>query len=289
MVRTSLEDSALVDESGEFTEDAPIVWEGATCTPSAVHRSAVTARPPRCRCSDRRRRRRRSLGVRIKRLARQAAVTAMRRAKRLPGQVDDLGARRSAVYAMEQLGRAAANAPAPAEGDTFLAAMLPISAQMFPSASRLIARSSPRLLAALTGLSHSLQGNARPLIRTLPAILRDTARRLGSRAERGIPTSPATAATMLVRDAYRVLVDPRTSWKAMQRAHEMDRSSESFEEDAFLHNEEEDPFFRVDCLFSGCSQARDPNTNQVVCVNRSCNGRCRWGSLFGVNNICCCE
>jgi len=126
---------------------------------------------------------------------------------------------------MEHMGHAAAEAESEAEAEAFISALVPLAARLAPHAGRLLRRAAPRLTAAATQAARALRANpsTRPLVRTMPSVLRRTAMSLAQQAAQGRPVSPATAVRTLARQTAQVVGSPRLATQANQRSQALDR------------------------------------------------------------------
>ncbi len=155
-----------------------------------------------------------------------------RRGRQRPPDDGELGLGRVTAPArpsarlMEHLGHEAAHAPTQVEAEAFLAALVPLAARVVPQAAPAIMRSAPDLIRGITGITGVLRRDAamRPLIRTIPTMMRVTAAAVGSRRMRGQPVTPQDAVRLLTVQAYRMLSDPRRSVRAWQQSQPLDRA-----------------------------------------------------------------
>jgi hypothetical protein len=132
------------------------------------------------------------------------------------------------VYAdalMEHLGHAASNARTEAEAEAFLGALVPLAAQIVPRIAPTIMRAAPQLIRGLSGITQSLRSNpqTRPLIRTIPSIVRGTATSLARQAGQGQPVTPQAAVRALAQQTARTVGSPQRSVQAYQRNRALDR------------------------------------------------------------------
>lgn len=132
------------------------------------------------------------------------------------------------VYAdamMEHLAHAATRARSEAEAEAFIGALAPLAARLLPAAAPTIMRALPGLVSGLSAATRVLRSNpaARPLVRTLPTVMRRTATRLAQQATQGRPVSPQTAVRTLAQQTARVLGNPQQCQQAVRRSQAVDR------------------------------------------------------------------
>lgn len=126
---------------------------------------------------------------------------------------------------MEHLGHAAAETQSEAEAEALAGAMIPLAARAVPGAAPVILRASPGLVCGLSGVVRSLRRSptTRPLLRTVPSIVRRTAASIAQQTAQGAPVTPQQAIQTLARQTYRVLRSPQQSVRAFQRSRVLDR------------------------------------------------------------------
>jgi hypothetical protein len=126
---------------------------------------------------------------------------------------------------MEHMGHAAAEAESEAEAEAFIGALVPLAARILPRVAPAIMRAAPGLIRGVAGVARTLRRNprTRPLVRTIPAIVRRTAASMAQQAARGRPTTPQTAVRTLARQTARVLSSPQQSLRAYQGSRALDR------------------------------------------------------------------
>jgi hypothetical protein len=126
---------------------------------------------------------------------------------------------------LEHLGHAAAETESEAEAEALAGAMVPLAARIMPRAAPVLTRATPGLVCAVSGVTQRLRRDpaTRPLVRTLPAIVRVTAAALSQQAARGVPITPQAAVNMLARQTLRVLGSPQRSATAFRRSQALDR------------------------------------------------------------------
>jgi hypothetical protein len=126
---------------------------------------------------------------------------------------------------MEHLGHAAAEAESEAEAEAFIGALIPLAAQVLPRVAPTVMRAAPGLIRGLSGVTRTLRRNpgTRPLVRTLPAIVRRTTATIARQAGQGRPVTPQTAVRTLARQTAQVLGSPHQCVQAYQRSRALDR------------------------------------------------------------------
>lgn len=126
---------------------------------------------------------------------------------------------------MEHLGHAATETQSEAEAEALAGAMVPLAARIVPQASPAIMRAAPGLVCGLAGVVQSLRRSpaTRPLVRTVPAIVRGTAASIAQQASRGVAVTPRAAVRTLAQQALRVLGSPRQAAQAFRRSQRLDR------------------------------------------------------------------
>jgi hypothetical protein len=126
---------------------------------------------------------------------------------------------------MEHLGHAAAETEFEAEAEAFIGALVPLAARLVPRAAPAIMRATPQLVRGVSRIAGGLRRDpaTRPLVRTVPRIVRDTARTVGRRSARGRPVTPQRAVRILAAHARRVLGDPSARRQAVVVSQRLDR------------------------------------------------------------------
>jgi hypothetical protein len=127
---------------------------------------------------------------------------------------------------MEHLGHRAAEAPSRAEAEALLGALAPLAARAVPQAAGAIMRSAPQLTRGLAGIARALRSDpaTRPLIRTVPRIMRSTAGSLARQAASGQPVTGRAAVGALADQAARTLASPQRAMAAWQQSRVLDRA-----------------------------------------------------------------
>ena len=126
---------------------------------------------------------------------------------------------------MEHLGHAAAAAESEAEAEAFIGALIPLAGRLIPRAAPAIMRAAPGLIRGLSSAARTLRRNpiTRPLVRTLPTVIRRTAASVAQQAAQGQPVTPQSTVRTLARQTAQVLSSPRQCAQAYQRSRTLDR------------------------------------------------------------------
>lgn len=126
---------------------------------------------------------------------------------------------------MEHLGHAAAETHSEAEAEALVGAMVPLAARVVARAAPAITRATPGLVCGLAGVVRTLRSSpaTRPLIRTVPSIVRNMAASLAQQSSRGVAVTPQTAVRTLARQTLRVLGSPQQAAHAFRRSRSLDR------------------------------------------------------------------
>jgi hypothetical protein len=132
------------------------------------------------------------------------------------------------VYAdamMEHLGSAAAEAESELAARRHVRAMVPLAARVAPRAAPVIRRAATGLVRGTTGVLQTLRRSpaTRPLVRTIPTILRGTAVNLARQVAAGRRVTAQGAVRQLARQTARVLGNPRLGVQAYRRSRLLDR------------------------------------------------------------------
>ncbi len=111
------------------------------------------------------------------------------------------------IEEMEALAEMAAEAGSDAEADAFIGALIPLAAKILPKAISIGRRVLPKLIRGGVRLARRFRRSraGRQLIRTVPRIMRGTARDLLRRTAAGRPVSSGVAARSLARHTARML------------------------------------------------------------------------------------
>jgi len=126
---------------------------------------------------------------------------------------------------MEHLGHAATESESEAEAEAFLGALIPLAARLVPRVAPAIMRAAPRLIRGVTRVARTLRRSpaTRPLVRTIPTIVRRTAASIARQTAAGRPVTPAAAVRTLAGQTARVLNSPSQCVRAYQRSRVQDR------------------------------------------------------------------
>ncbi|MDS4011694.1 MAG: hypothetical protein RKK15_09865 [Defluviicoccus sp.] len=126
---------------------------------------------------------------------------------------------------MEHLGRAAAAAQNEGEAEAFIGAMIPVAASLAPRVAPALLRVAPNLVAGAAGAARVLRDNPqmRPLVRTLPSIVRRTVGSIAQQAAQGRAVTPQMAVRTLAGETRRVLSNPQFVLQAYRRSQALDR------------------------------------------------------------------
>lgn len=125
---------------------------------------------------------------------------------------------------MEHLGHAAAEAHNEAEAEALIGALIPLVARITPQAAQAILRAAPGLIPGVATIARNLRRSplTRPLVRTIPAIVRQTADSISQQIGQGRAVSPRTAVRTLARQTAQVLGSPSRTMAAWRRSRYLD-------------------------------------------------------------------
>jgi hypothetical protein len=126
---------------------------------------------------------------------------------------------------MEHLGHAASQTESEAEAEAFVGALIPLAARVIPRVAPAVMRAAPQLIRGVARVTRTLRRNpaTRPLVRTVPTIVRRTAATLARRVARGRPVTPQVAVRTLAGQTARVLSSPRQCVQVYRRSCALDR------------------------------------------------------------------
>ncbi len=126
---------------------------------------------------------------------------------------------------MEHMGHAAAAAESEAEAEAFVGALVPLAARLVPRAAPTLMRAAPGLVRGLAGVARTLRRSptTRPLVRTLPTVMRRTATSLARQAAQGRRVTPQRAVRTLARQTAQVVGTPRQAVQAYRRSCALDQ------------------------------------------------------------------
>jgi hypothetical protein len=130
-----------------------------------------------------------------------------------------------ALALMEHLGHAASMAESEAEAEQFLPALIPLALKALPLVGKVAMKAAPHLLRGVSNIARSLfrSPTTRPLIRTIPTIMRRTAAQMARQVGSGAPVTPQLAVRTLARQAAGVLSNPGVCAAAYRRSRALDR------------------------------------------------------------------
>jgi hypothetical protein len=128
---------------------------------------------------------------------------------------------------MEHFGHAAATARSEAEAEAFIGALIPLATRIIPRVAPMVMRAAPGLLRGVASVTRTLRRNpaTRPLVRTVPTIVRRTVADINRQSAGGRrQVSPQQAVQTLARQTQRVLCSPQQAQAALRRNAAIDRS-----------------------------------------------------------------
>jgi hypothetical protein len=127
---------------------------------------------------------------------------------------------------MEHLGHRAAETASEAEAEALMSALVPLAARLAPQAAGAILRVSPQLARGVAGVTRALRADpaTRPLVRTVPRIVRATAASIARQAASGQPVTPRGAVSALAGQTARTLASPQRCATAWQRSRALDHT-----------------------------------------------------------------
>jgi len=128
---------------------------------------------------------------------------------------------------MEHFGHAAATARSEAEAEAFIGALIPLATRIIPRVAPMVMRAAPGLLRGVANVTRTLRRNpaTRPLVRTVPTIVRRTVADINRQSAGGRrQVSPQQAVQTLARQTQRVLCNPQQTQAALRRNAAADRS-----------------------------------------------------------------
>lgn len=121
---------------------------------------------------------------------------------------------------MEYLGRAATETESEAEAAAFIGALIPIADRIISSTKPVLTRNSPALMRGLVAATQALRRHpdTRPLVRTIPTIVRRTAASMNQQLRQGMPVTQKTALQSLARQTQALLSSPQKSIQTLKRS-----------------------------------------------------------------------
>lgn len=136
----------------------------------------------------------------------------------LEAELDRLPSRDAEL--MEYLGRAATETESEAEAAAFIGALIPIADRIISSTKPVLTRNSPALMRGLVAATQALRRNpdTRPLVRTIPTIVRRTAASMNQQLQQGMPANQKTALLSLARQTQALLSSPQQSIQTLKRS-----------------------------------------------------------------------
>lgn len=129
------------------------------------------------------------------------------------------------AYLMEQIAHEAASSSNEAEAEALAGSLIPIAMRGISSASPAMRTAAPALARATGRLVGALRRSpaTRPLIKTVPTILRRTNAALSRAAASGTPVSPRLAVRTMANQTYRIMSSPTVCIHIMVRSGRMIR------------------------------------------------------------------
>jgi len=126
---------------------------------------------------------------------------------------------------MERLGDAACRARSEAEAEAFIGALIPLAAKLIPTAARVIRGAAPQLIRGASRVVKTLRRSpvTRKLVRTVPTIIKNTARDVARQVARGKRVTGRSAVRSLARNTARTLSSPRRSASALRQCQALNR------------------------------------------------------------------
>jgi hypothetical protein len=102
---------------------------------------------------------------------------------------------------------------------------VPLAARLIPRAAPTIMRSAPQLVRGLANVARTLRRSpaTRPLVRTLPTVMRRTAATIARQQSGGRPVTPSRAVQTLAQQTARVISSPQQCVQSYQRSRTLDR------------------------------------------------------------------
>ena len=121
---------------------------------------------------------------------------------------------------MEQIAHEASVAASEAEAEALVGSLVPMAIRSIRSGAPAFRTAAPALARAAGRLTGALRRSpaTRPLIRTLPTILRRTRAVLARQAAQGAPVTPRTAVRAMANQTYRVIGNPTVCIRILVRS-----------------------------------------------------------------------
>ncbi|NMG10276.1 hypothetical protein [Brasilonema sp. UFV-L1] len=123
---------------------------------------------------------------------------------------------------MESLAYTAAESESEAEAEAFIGALVPVAARLFPKASaQVISAITPSLIQGVAQMARVLHKSpkTRPLLRTVPQIVKVTLGTLANQAPQDKPLSRTTTLRVLAGQTAKVLDNPNKVTQVMRKSH----------------------------------------------------------------------
>ncbi len=127
---------------------------------------------------------------------------------------------------MEHLGHAAAEAESEAEAEAFIAAAIPLAAQLLPKALPAIMKAAPQLVRTAGRVTRALRRNpsTRRLVKAMPSVIRRTTRSLARQAAQGRTITPRRTVSTFKRQTAGVIGSPQQCAHVWRQARAADRT-----------------------------------------------------------------
>jgi hypothetical protein len=125
---------------------------------------------------------------------------------------------------MEHLAHRAAETESEAEAEALVGALIPLAARLIPRAAPVLLRAAPQLARGVARATRVLRANptTRPLVRTVPQIVRRTASTIARQTAGGRPVTPRRAVATLAQQTARTLSSPQQCVTAYRRSRALD-------------------------------------------------------------------
>lgn len=122
---------------------------------------------------------------------------------------------------MENLAYRAAHSESEAEAEAFLGALIPLATRLIPQAAQVLTAIAPSLIQGVSRMGQTWHRSprTRPLLQTVPQIVKATVATLANQAQQGKPVSPKTAVRALAGNTARVLNNPQKVAQVMRHSH----------------------------------------------------------------------
>lgn len=126
---------------------------------------------------------------------------------------------------MEHLGRAATEAQDEAQAESFVGALVPLALAQARRSVPGIMAATPQVVQAAANVTRGLRSSpsTRPLVRTVPGIVGQTALNLARQAGAGRPVTPEVAVRALANQTARTLTDAQRCMRAYRRSQALDQ------------------------------------------------------------------